>query len=179
MYSLTSYLVDAVFIDEESCIGCMQCANVASNSFLMMDSGRARTFQQRNSRDVVEAVASCPVNCMHSVSYDELVEFETARDEGDGRNDHRHLGHRRGYTPLHVAGMASDNNHRSSWYHTLKGRCLVSSKCPSRGCYDCPMYSKPGQNPYFQQRQIDHQHMRAKYYIENGEADAFRKTADL
>ena len=90
----------------------------------MLDNGRARTFKQRNSADVSEAVASCPVNCMHPVSFTELEEYETARDQGDGRTDHKHLGHRRGHTPLYVAGIDSDNNHRTSWYHTLKGKCL-------------------------------------------------------
>jgi hypothetical protein len=90
----------------------------------MLDSGRARTFKQRNSEDVQQAVASCPVNCMHPVAYTELEEYETARDNGDGRTDHKHLGHSRGNTPLHVAGMDSDNNHRTSWYHTLKGNCV-------------------------------------------------------
>jgi hypothetical protein len=100
----------------------MQCANVAPASFMMLDSGRARTFHQRNSPDVEAAVASCPVNCMHPVTYRELQEFESVRDNGDGKTDHRYLG--QGHTPLHVAGMDSDNNRQSSWYHTLKHRCL-------------------------------------------------------
>jgi len=51
--------------------------------------GRARAFSQRNSPDVAAAVASCPVNCMHRVNYRELKELELARDNGDGRDDHR------------------------------------------------------------------------------------------
>lgn len=90
----------------------------------MLETGRARTFNQRKTPDVQAAVASCPVNCMHHVSYQELQEFEVARDEGDGRTDHKHLGHRRGHTPLFVAGIDSDANHRTSWYHTLKHKCL-------------------------------------------------------
>ena len=60
---------------------------------------------------------------MHSVTIKELKEYESARDDGDGRSDHKHLGHRRGPTPLFVSGIDSDANHRSSWYHTLKGDC--------------------------------------------------------
>ncbi|KAG7346760.1 4Fe-4S single cluster domain of ferredoxin I [Nitzschia inconspicua] len=168
-----------VFIDEESCIGCMMCANVAPAAFVMLESGRARTFHQRSGPDVDQAVASCPVSCMHPVSYHELKEFETARDEGDGRTDHRHLGHRRGHTPLHVAGIDSDNNHRTSWYHTLKEKCLVSSDCPKRGCYDCPKYSTPGTNPYFVAQHKKAEHTRAQHFIEHGDVDLFRKTADL
>jgi hypothetical protein len=94
----------------------------------MLESGRARTFNQVNTPDVQEAVQSCPVDCMKTVSFRELQEFETARDEGDGSTDHKYLGHRRGPTPLHVAGMDSDNNRRSSWYHTLKQKCAGKIK---------------------------------------------------
>lgn len=83
--------------------------------------GRARAFSQRNTPDVAAAVSACPVDCMHYVSFRELKTLETARDQGDGRKDHRHFGESpdRGWialTPLHVAGRDSDANHRSSWY---------------------------------------------------------------
>jgi ferredoxin len=116
-----------VFIDEESCIGCAMCVSVCPSSFLMLDSGRARTFTQRLAPDVPMAISSCPVDCMHKVSFHELKEMEVARDQGDGRSDHRHLGNRRGHTPLSVAGMDSDANHRSSWYHYLKQKCASTS----------------------------------------------------
>jgi hypothetical protein len=116
---------------------------------------------------------------MHHVSYRELKEYETARDEGDGRTDHKHLGHKRGHTPLHVAGIDSDNNHRSSWYHTLKQKCLMSSDCPRNGCYACPKYSAPGENPFFKIRHKEAEHVRAQHFIKNGDVDAFRKSADL
>jgi hypothetical protein len=80
----------------------------------MNDDGRATTFSQRSGPDVASAVAVCPVDCMHHVSFRELKELETARDYGDGRTDHRHLGKNR--TPLYVSGIDSDANHRSSWY---------------------------------------------------------------
>eukprot|EP00980_Cylindrotheca_fusiformis_P003773 scaffold834_cov123-Cylindrotheca_fusiformis.AAC.20 len=166
-----------VFIDEESCIGCMQCANVSPSSFMMLDSGRARTYQQRNSPDVEQAIASCPASCMHFVTYRELQEFESVRDLGDGKTDHRYLG--RQQTPLHVAGMDSDKNRRSSWYHTLKHRCLVSSECPQKGCYDCPKYSNPGDNPFFKANLKISEHARAVHFMESGDADLWRKTAEL
>ena len=111
-----------VFIDEQSCIGCTQCALAAPGSFHMTEyDGRARTFQQRNGPDVAAAVKACPVDCMHYVSYRELKELEDARDRGDGREDHRHFGQTKdrgyiGHTPLHVSRRGSDSNHRSSWY---------------------------------------------------------------
>lgn len=63
------------------------------------------------------------MNCMHFMSYDELKEMELARDDGDGRSDHRHFGRGRGHTALHVSGIDSDANHKSSWYHYLKAKC--------------------------------------------------------
>ena len=87
------------------------------------------------------------------MSYDELTEMEKARDGGDGRDDHRHMGRRMGHMPLNVAGIDSDANHKSSWYHYLKHKCLMSSNCPQRGCYDCPMFSEKGENPAFKERQ--------------------------
>jgi hypothetical protein len=74
------------------------------------------------------------------------------RENGDGRADHRHMGrslNNGNGTPLHVSGMTSDANHRSSWYHTLKSKCSMSGSCPKKGCYDCPHFSEKGANPYF------------------------------
>jgi hypothetical protein len=94
---------------------------VAPGSFQMLEqNGRARTFLQRKSPDVLTAVSACPVDCMHFVSFDELKKLETARDVGVA-DDHRHFGHTtdRGYiapTPLHVSRRDSDANHKSSFY---------------------------------------------------------------
>jgi len=173
---------DFVFIDEESCIGCTQCAQIAPNSFLMRDSGRARTFVQRKVADVVSAVSACPVNCMHYVGFDELKEMEIARDTAEsdeGKEDRRHLNHRQGHTPLHVSGRDSDANHKSSWYHYLKNKCFMSKGCPQKGCYDCPHFSEPGMNPYFKEKHKQAEHIRAQDFMKSGEADFWRKTADL
>ena len=55
----------------------------------------------------------------------------------------------------------------------------VSSQCPQKGCYDCPKFSNPGDNPYFQKNCKTMQHTRAQHFMENGDADAWRKTAEL
>jgi hypothetical protein len=94
----------------------------------MLDDGRARTFGQSNSPEVAIAVSACPVSCMHNVAFHELKEMEQARDKGDGRDDHRHMGRSRGHTPLHVSGIDSDANHKSSWYHYLKQQCHSKSR---------------------------------------------------
>lgn len=174
---------DFVFIDEQSCIGCMQCASVAPGSFQMLEqNGRARAFLQRKSPDVLTAVSTCPVDCMHFVSFDELKKLEIARDVGVA-DDHRHFGHSadRGYiapTPLHVSRRDSDANHKSSFYHYMQDKCSKSTNCPQRGCYDCPKF-EPGQNPYFQKKLSQATHIRAEYFKNTGTADTYRKTADL
>jgi len=172
---------DFVFIDEDSCVGCRKCETICPSSFLMLDDGRARTFQQQNGNDVKSAIESCPVNCMHRVSFDELKQLETVRDHGDGRSDHRYLGKHtaENIIPLHVAGMDSDRNRKSSWYHYVKQKCYMSKDCPKKGCYACPNYSNAGDNPYWKQKHSESQHIRAKTFIDRGLADKFRKTAEL
>ncbi|KAL7549034.1 hypothetical protein ACHAWF_012296 [Thalassiosira exigua] len=168
-----------VFVDEETCIGCAQCAQIAPSSFKMLEeSGRARTYEQRSSIDVENTVMACPVNCMHRVSYDELKEMEASRDDGDGRTDHCHFGGGRAHTPLHVSGRDGDANHKSSWYHYLKQKCYGSSSCPQRGCYDCPAYA-PGGNPFFKERHERAERIRARDFMSSGEADKWRKVVEL
>jgi hypothetical protein len=75
--------------------------------------------------------------------------------------------------------MDSDANRRSSWYHTLKERCLTSGQCPQKGCYDCPRFPKPGENPFFQERQKEMDHVRADFFLENVDLSVPRTTADL
>jgi len=164
---------DFVFIDEESCIGCLKCSNIAPSSFLMLESGRARTFVQRAGVDVKEAVDACPVNCMHKVSFQELSTMETAREKMEDSP------HRMRHIPLHVAGMDSDQNRRSSLYHTLQAKCVTSTSCPQKGCYDCPSYRHPGENPFFIAKHKQAEHVRAQHFIKNGDAKFFRKYVEL
>lgn len=161
-----------VFIDEESCIGCKQCATVAPSSFQILDNGRARTCMQSNMKEVNTAVSICPVDCMHNVAFHELVELETSRDvEGDFST--------KGHIPLHVARIDSDMNRRNSWYHSLKHKCFTSKSCPQRGCFDCPMYNEPGANPHFKRLHQKSEHIRATDFIKSGKANSYRKIADL
>jgi len=164
-----------VFIDEESCIGCRQCVNIAPSSFLMMESNRARTFAQRVGTDVEQAVDACPVSCMHRVSFDELKNCETARDTDASSHFEKRVGH----IPVHVAGIDSDRNRRTSLYHTMKARCAMSSSCPQKGCFDCPSFRNKGENPYFIAKHKEAVHTRAQHFIKNGDANIFRKAVDL
>ncbi|XVE83562.1 hypothetical protein DITRI_Ditri16bG0097100 [Diplodiscus trichospermus] len=76
---------DHVFVDEFSCIGCKNCANVASDVFrIEEDFGRARVHSQcGNPRLVQQAIDSCPVDCIHwtSAAQLSLLEDEMRRVE--------------------------------------------------------------------------------------------------
>lgn len=78
---------DHVFVDEFSCIGCKNCANVAPDVFkIEEDFGRARVYKQcgkGNTDRVKQAVDSCPVDCIHwtSAAQLSLLEDEMRRVE--------------------------------------------------------------------------------------------------
>ncbi|XP_004505463.1 chaperone protein dnaJ C76, chloroplastic isoform X2 [Cicer arietinum] len=92
-YSLTSinpFLDDSspkdhVFVDEFSCIGCKNCANVACDVFgIEEDFGRARVYSQcGNPESIQQAIDSCPVDCIHwtSAAQLSLLEDEMRRIE--------------------------------------------------------------------------------------------------
>jgi ferredoxin len=72
----------AVWVDELTCIGCRYCAHVATNTFYIEpDYGRSRVVNQNGDSDelVQEAMDTCPVNCIHWVSYKELRRLEEER----------------------------------------------------------------------------------------------------
>ncbi|XP_059665040.1 chaperone protein dnaJ C76, chloroplastic [Cornus florida] len=76
---------DHAFVDEFSCIGCKNCANVAPDVFrIEEDFGRARVYSQSGNRDKVQqAIDSCPVDCIHwtSAAQLSLLEDEMRRVE--------------------------------------------------------------------------------------------------
>ena len=70
------------YVDEHSCIGCTYCTQVARNTFALEDDhGRARVYDQHGDDDdtIQEAIDSCPVNCIHFVSHEDLVTLELER----------------------------------------------------------------------------------------------------
>ncbi|XP_057954729.1 chaperone protein dnaJ C76, chloroplastic [Malania oleifera] len=76
---------DHVFVDEFSCIGCKNCANVASEVFrIEEDFGRARVHSQCGNPELVQqAIDTCPVDCIHwtSAAQVSLLEDEMRRVE--------------------------------------------------------------------------------------------------
>ncbi|KAJ4729636.1 Chaperone DnaJ [Melia azedarach] len=80
-----SYTKDHVFVDEFSCIGCKNCANLAPDVFKIEDDfGRARVHRQCGKNELVDqAIESCPVDCIHwtSAAQLSLLEDEMRRAE--------------------------------------------------------------------------------------------------
>lgn len=75
----TSYERDMVFVDEFTCIGCRNCANVCPKTFDIEDEyGRARVMAQGVDGDerLQEAIDTCPVSCIHWVSAPQLALLE-------------------------------------------------------------------------------------------------------
>ncbi|KAF2302383.1 hypothetical protein GH714_035891 [Hevea brasiliensis] len=70
---------EAVFVDENACIGCRECVHHASNTFVMDEAlGCARVKVQfgDNDQNIQVSVDSCPVNCIHWVDKEELAVLE-------------------------------------------------------------------------------------------------------
>ncbi|XP_039115943.1 chaperone protein dnaJ C76, chloroplastic [Dioscorea cayenensis subsp. rotundata] len=76
---------DHAFVDEFSCIGCKNCANLVPDVFrIEEDFGRARVHCQSGNPDLVQqAIDSCPVDCIHwtSAAQVSLLEDEMRRVE--------------------------------------------------------------------------------------------------
>ena len=159
-----------VFVDEVTCIGCTSCATIAPLTFLMEDDyGRARSFNQEGDDDdtVAEAIATCPVDCIHYVPWDELVKLERER-EGvmTTYNFKGRLVGNEGLTSTQGAGRALldiSTNHAMRCQNCPTNQCpdcpmfAVSTErrktrcgnCPSNGCANCPIASK---YPEFQKK---------------------------
>lgn len=126
-----------VFVDEATCIGCTNCACIASQTFLMDDEfGRARVFQQDGDTDetIAEAVATCPVDCIHYVPWDELVNLEKQRENVmDTYNFKGRL--------VGSDGLRSTNGAGAALLSISSNQAARCSNCPSNKCPDCPMFS--------------------------------------
>jgi len=115
-----------IYVDEETCIGCTHCASYSPSTFYMEpDHGRARVFEQWGDEDDVVGVAveTCPVDCIHYVGWEELVELERERENIDINFKER---------------LVSDNVRVKANLSANKG--LRCNNCPSRGCKNCPMF---------------------------------------
>jgi ferredoxin len=107
------------FVDEPTCIGCTWCADVARNTFTMeSELGRGRVFRQHgDSIDVIkEAMECCPVNAIHSVTWEQLVSSEKRREE------HSRLA---SGNPGHLYHLPGQGIVRSRSYAESRGQVIV------------------------------------------------------
>ena len=137
--------LQSVYVDEHSCIGCWNCANIAQSTFFMEEEhGRARVFQQWGDDDetIQIAIETCPVDCIHYIPYDELVRLEKDR-RGQNINNKARLVNQGEYM---ASGAFTAPQEISG---NFASRC---SNCPTRGCKDCPMFGV-GKNPEFEKKE--------------------------
>jgi ferredoxin len=139
-----------VYVDEHTCIGCYNCANIAQSTFFMEDEhGRARVFDQWGDDDdtIACAIETCPVDCIHYVQYDELVRLETER-RGQNINFKARLVNQGDSGSMGTIGAVAYTA-PPKISGNLGSRC---NNCPSRGCKNCPMFGV-GKNPEFEKRE--------------------------
>ncbi|XP_038715331.1 chaperone protein dnaJ C76, chloroplastic-like [Tripterygium wilfordii] len=69
----------ALFVDENACIGCRECVHHAANTFVMdevLGCARVRVQYGDDDKNLEVAVDSCPVNCIFRVESEELPVLE-------------------------------------------------------------------------------------------------------
>jgi ferredoxin len=144
-------LVRYTYVDEDTCIGCTYCADIARNTFFMEQDikGAARVFNQGGDTEEVieEAIDACPVNCINYVSFEDLVTLENERLQREGNLDfNNYASFKRGWT-----GQAVAIPETNAKYYGSAASGAQCDNCPSRGCKDCPMFGV-GQNPVYLKR---------------------------
>jgi len=145
-----------VHVDEETCIGCTNCATVARSTFFMTDEhGRARVFRQSGDSDelVAEAVDTCPVDCIWYVSWEDLVILENERKYQVINNQARLVSgsniESTGWNGRGGWGVyAKTETPGKSKASIMTGGGMRCNNCPGRGCKSCPLYGV-GENPEF------------------------------
>lgn len=138
------------YVDEQTCIGCKNCACVAKNTFFMEDDfGKARVYQQGGDtvEDIAIAIDTCPVNCIHYVSHEDLVILEQERMAREGDVTINNYG---SFKQAWTGGALAVPKTKALFYNNpaMGMRC---NNCPSRGCRECPMFGV-GQNPIYLER---------------------------
>jgi len=165
----------AVYVDEHACIGCYNCAVIADNTFFMEEEhGRARVFEQWGDDDdtIACAIETCPVDCIHYIPYDELVELELGR-RGQNINAQARLVNEGSNANFGSAGgIAYTSPQEISG--NFGSRC---SNCPSRGCEKCPMFGI-GKNPEFERRERSRKEKKERKILQRAREEE-NKSVDL
>ncbi|MFH0814371.1 MAG: ferredoxin [Pseudomonadota bacterium] len=60
-------MVRGIYVDEEECIGCALCAEIAPGVFQLNDEGVSEVIDHEGDTEdkIREAIAECPVECIH------------------------------------------------------------------------------------------------------------------
>jgi len=167
-----------VYVDEVTCIGCTNCANIAQSTFFMEDEhGRARVFDQwgDDEETIQVAIDTCPVDCIHYIPYEELVRLETER-RGQNINFKARLvnqGEYGGGVSQRVGSSVAFTGAQQI-SGNMGYRC---SNCPSRGCKDCPMFGV-GNNPEFKLREEKREKRRKEKRLK-AQLEELDRSADL
>lgn len=121
------------------------------------------------------AIETCPVDCIHYVPYDELVKLEEER-RGQNINFKARLVSQgeNGNTLAHRVGGPNQFTAPQKISGNMGSRC---SNCPSRGCYDCPMYGV-GENPEFEKKEKARKQKIAKRRLQE-QREQQQKSAEL
>jgi ferredoxin len=143
-----------VYVDEHTCIGCTNCAMIAQSTFFMhSEHGRARVFNQWGDDDetIQIAIETCPVDCIHYVPYDELVNLEVER-RGQNINFKARLVSQGEYGGLGLSHRVGGPNSFTAPQKISGNMGTRCNNCPTRGCANCPMYGV-GLNPEYQKKE--------------------------
>jgi len=94
--------------------------------------GRARVFLQYGDQEdiIEEAIMTCPVDCIHYVPWEELIQLEKGR-EGQVINFKARL--------VGNEGLLSNNGRIEGSARISSDSAMRCNNCPSRGCANCPM----------------------------------------
>jgi len=114
-----------VFVDEANCVGCRSCAEVARSTFQMEPAfGVARAFQQCGDEAGVieEAIDCCPVDCIHTVSFNELKALEQHRQRMTSNGE---MAAAQGAGKL--AARAEGRSSSASWRDPIRGMRFESN----------------------------------------------------
>jgi len=167
-----------VYVDEHTCIGCTNCAMIAQSTFFMQqEHGRARVFQQWGDDDetIKVAIETCPVDCIHYVSYNELVKLEKERRDQNINFKARLVSQGEyGGGQSHRVGGAFKFTEAQKISGNMAARCR---NCPTAGCLNCPMYGV-GENPEFKKREKERLERRARKKLKE-QMEKDNKSADL
>ena len=156
------------YVDEHVCIGCTYCASIARNTFFMEeDHGRARVYQQGGDSEdeVAEAIESCPVSCIHYVSYEDLVILENER-RGQRINNANRL----------VSQQECTSDAPPSKASAFDSGAMRCNNCPSKGCKECPMFGV-GENPVYLERLEAREEKRRQSGEAQAQKEAMRREA--